>query len=153
MFGVRRRVGRGRIVRPRNNRPTTEFGRRRLLAQGYFRGTPALRQAVDEGRWKWTLDEMQAVGDDPQGLSEGERRLLRELERLLQAMQHVMTRCDSSRLQSRGFYAQANLLLASLRGPDSVKPNGQDGRRAIRADPRNVRRCIASTRMSMVLSL
>ena len=54
------------------------------------------------------------MGDDPEGLSDGERRLLRELERLLQAMQHVMTRCDSPRLQSRGFSAQANLLLASL---------------------------------------
>ena len=85
-----------------------------LLAQGYFRGPSALRQAIDEGRWKWTLDQMQAVPDDPEGLSEGERRLLRELERLLQAMQHVMTRCDSPRLQSRGFFAQANLLLAGL---------------------------------------
>jgi ParB/RepB/Spo0J family partition protein len=85
-----------------------------LLAHGYFRGTPALREALDEGRWKWTLDQMQAVGDDPQGLSEGERRLLRELERLLQAMQHVMTRCDSPRRPSRGFSAQANLLLAGL---------------------------------------
>jgi len=35
---------------------------------------------------------------------------------LLQAMQNVMTGCDSPRLQSRGFYAQANLLLASLLG-------------------------------------
>lgn len=87
-----------------------------LLAQGYFRGPPALRQALDQGRWKWTLDQMQAVGDDAQGLSEGERRLLRELERLLQAMQYVMTRCDSPRLPSRGFSAQANLLLASLLG-------------------------------------
>ncbi|MFO7640357.1 MAG: KorB domain-containing protein [Candidatus Competibacteraceae bacterium] len=87
-----------------------------LLAHGYFRGTPSLRQAIDEGRWKWTLDQMQAVGDDPQGVSEDERRLLRELERLLQAMQHVMTRCDSPRLQSRGFWAQANLLLAGLLG-------------------------------------
>ena len=87
-----------------------------LLAQGYFRGPASLRQAIDQGHWKWTLDQMQAVGDDPEGLSECERRLLRELERLLQAMQHVMTRCDSPRLQSRGFYAQANLLLASLLG-------------------------------------
>ncbi|MDV7394517.1 hypothetical protein RZS08_24255, partial [Arthrospira platensis SPKY1] len=54
------------------------------------------------------------MGDDPQGVSEDERGLLRELERLLQAMQHVLTRCDSPRLQSRGFYAQANLLLAGL---------------------------------------
>jgi hypothetical protein len=87
-----------------------------LLAHGYFRGPSSLRQAIDQGHWKWTLDQMQAVGDDPQGLSEGERRLLREFERLLQAMQNVMTRCDSPRRPSRGFSAQANLLLASLLG-------------------------------------
>ena len=87
-----------------------------LLAHGYFRGTPSLRQAIDQGNWKWTLQQMQAVGDAPEGLSDFERRLLRELERLLGAMQNVMTRCDSSRLGTRGFYAQANLLLASLLG-------------------------------------
>ena len=87
-----------------------------LLAHGYFRGTPSLREAIDQGNWKWTLDQMQAVGADPEGLSEPERRLLRELERLLRAMQHVMARCDSPRLESRGFYAQANLLLAGLLG-------------------------------------
>jgi hypothetical protein len=85
-----------------------------LLAHGYFRGTPSLRQAIDQGNWKWTLDQMQAVGDDPEGLSEFERRLLRELERLLGAMQNVMTQCASPRLQTRGFFAQANLLVAGL---------------------------------------
>lgn len=87
-----------------------------LLAHGYFRGTPALRQAIDQGNWKWTLAQMQAVGEDPEGLSQFERGLLRDLERLLQAMQSVMTCCDSPRLQSRCFHAQANLLLASLLG-------------------------------------
>ena len=87
-----------------------------LLAHGYFRGPSSLRQAIDQGHWKWTLDQMQAVGDDQEGLSEGERRLLRELERLLQAMQNVLARCDSPRRPSRGFSAQANLLLASLLG-------------------------------------
>ena len=55
-----------------------------LLAHGYFRGTPSLRQAIDQGNWKWTLEQMQAVGEDPEGLSEFERGLLRDLERLLQ---------------------------------------------------------------------
>jgi ParB/RepB/Spo0J family partition protein len=87
-----------------------------LLAHGYFRGTASLRKAIDQGNWKWTLDQMQAVGEDPEGLNQFERGLLRDLERLLQAMQNVMARCDSERLQSRGFYAQANLLLASLVG-------------------------------------
>src|SRR3990170_341630 len=75
-----------------------------LLAHGYFRGTPSLRQALEQGHWKWTLDQMQAVGEDPAGLSEFERGLLRDLERLLQVMQSVMTRCDSPRLETRGFY-------------------------------------------------
>ena len=40
-----------------------------LLAHGYFRGPSALREAIDRGRWKWTLDQMQSVPDDPQGVS------------------------------------------------------------------------------------
>ena len=87
-----------------------------LLAQGYFRGTPSLRKALEQGHWKWTLDQMQAVGEDPEGLSDFERGLLRDLERLLQVMHSVMTRCDSPRLPTRGVYAPANLLLASLLG-------------------------------------
>lgn len=87
-----------------------------LLAHGYFRGTAALREAIDQGNWKWSLEQMQAVPEDPESLSEFERSVLRELERLLQAMQNVLTRCDSPRLQTRDFHAQANLLVASLLG-------------------------------------
>ena len=87
-----------------------------LLAHGYFRGTPSLRGAVDQGNWKWTLQQMQEVAEDPECLSEFERGMLRELERLLQGMQKVTTQCDSPRLKTRDFFAQANLLLASLLG-------------------------------------
>jgi len=85
-----------------------------LLAHGYFRGPASLRQAIDQGHWKWSLEQMQAVPEDPEGGNDFERGLLRELERLLKVMQNVMTRCESPRLRSRDFYAQANLLLASL---------------------------------------
>jgi len=87
-----------------------------ILAHGYFRGTSALREAIDQGHWKWTLDQMQAAGETSVGLSNVERRLLRDLEHLLRTMQSVMTHCDSHRLSSRGFHAQANLLLAGLLG-------------------------------------
>ena len=87
-----------------------------LLAHGYFRGPASLREAIDQGHWKWSLEQMQAVPEDPEGCSDFERGLLRELERLLKVMQNVMTRCESPHLQSRDFYAQANLLLASLLG-------------------------------------
>ena len=85
-----------------------------LLAHGYFRGTASLRGAIDQGNWKWTLQQMQQAGEDAEGLSQFERGVLRDLERLLQLMQLVMTRMDSPRLQARDFHAQANLLLASL---------------------------------------
>ncbi len=85
-----------------------------LLAHGYFRGPASLRQAIDQGNWKWSLEQMQAVPEDPEGCNDVERALLRELERLLKSMQRVMTRCDSARLQTRAFHAQANLLVASL---------------------------------------
>ena len=87
-----------------------------LLAQGYFRGSSSLREAIDQGKWKWTLQQMQAATEDADGLSDFERSFLRDLERLLQLMNQVRTRCDSPRLKTRGFFAQANLLLASLLG-------------------------------------
>ena len=30
------------------------------LAQAYFRGPASLREAIDRGRWRWTLDQMRA---------------------------------------------------------------------------------------------
>ncbi len=85
-----------------------------LLAHGYFRGPTSLREAIDQGNWKWSLQQMQTVPEDPAGCNDFERGLLRELERLLKSMQCVLTRCDDPRLQTRAFYAQANLLVASL---------------------------------------
>ncbi len=85
-----------------------------LLAHGYFRGPASLRESVDQGNWKWSLEQMQAVPEDPEGCNDVERALLRELQRLLKSMQGVMTRCDSPQLQTRPFHAQANLLVASL---------------------------------------
>ena len=85
-----------------------------LLAHGYFRGPASLRQAIDQGNWKWSLEQMQTVPEDPEGCNDFERGLLRDLERLLKSIGRVMTRCDDPRLQTRDFYAQANLLVASL---------------------------------------
>jgi ParB/RepB/Spo0J family partition protein len=85
-----------------------------LLAHGYFRGPASLRQAIDQGNWKWSLQQMQTVPEDPAGCSDFERAWLRDLQRLLKLMQSLVTRCDDPRLQTRDFHAQANLLAASL---------------------------------------
>ena len=85
-----------------------------LLAHGYFRGPVSLREAVDQGKWKWSLQQMQAVPEDSDACNQVERALLRDLEQLLKAIGRVMVRCDSERLETRGFYAQANLLVAGV---------------------------------------
>ncbi len=85
-----------------------------LLAHGYFRGPGSLREAIDQGNWKWSLEQMQTVPEDPEGCNDFERALLRDLERLLKSIGRVMTCCDSPHLQTRAFHAQANLLVASL---------------------------------------
>lgn len=85
-----------------------------LLAHGYFRGTAALRAAIDQGKWKWSLEQMQAVPADPAGCNDCERALLKDLERLLKSMQRVLSGCDDARLQTHAFHAQANLLVADL---------------------------------------
>lgn len=85
-----------------------------LLAQGYFRGPDTLRQEINQGHWKWSLAQMQAVPEDPDACNNAERALLKDLQQLLKLTQRVMTRCDDDRLQSRAFHAQANLLVVRL---------------------------------------
>ncbi len=85
-----------------------------MLAQGYFRGPDSLRQAIDEGKWSWSLAQMKNVPEDPESCNDFERVLLKDLESLQKYMQRLIVNCHDERLQSRAFHAQANLLTASL---------------------------------------
>jgi hypothetical protein len=85
-----------------------------LLAEGYFRGPDALREAIDSGKLAWSLQQMKNVPEDLEGCSEPERTLLKDLQILQKYMRRVMTKCHSPNLKSRAFHAQANLLTAGL---------------------------------------
>jgi len=85
-----------------------------LLAQGYFRGPDSLREAIGQGKWNWSLEQMKNVPDDAEGCNDFERVLLKELQAVQKLMQRIMAKCHHERLQSRAFFAQANLLLGSL---------------------------------------
>lgn len=84
------------------------------LAQAYFRGPASLREAIDSGKWRWTLEQMQGVPQDREGCNEFERVLLGDLEILRKYLRRVMTKCQDPQLQNRAFYAQANLLTGGL---------------------------------------
>jgi hypothetical protein len=85
-----------------------------LLAQAYFRGPASLREAIEGGNLGWSLDQLKHAPEDREGCNEFERGLLRDLELLRKSMQRVMVRCHDSRLTSRAFLAQANLLCGGL---------------------------------------
>jgi hypothetical protein len=85
-----------------------------LLAHAYFLGPASLREAIDAGQWGWSLEQMKNVPPDPQGCNSFEQRLLGDLERLHKSIERVMVKCQSKRLTSRAFYAEANLLIGSL---------------------------------------
>jgi hypothetical protein len=84
------------------------------LAHAYFRGPPALREAVDVGKWLWSLDQLKGVPEDREGCNEFERGLLRDFQLVQQSIERVMSKCHDRRLASRAFYAQADLLCAGL---------------------------------------
>jgi hypothetical protein len=85
-----------------------------MLAQAYFRGPASLREAIDEGKLGWSLDQMKSVPEDREGCNQFERVLLGDLEIVQKYMQRVMTKSSDPRLKSRAFYAQANLLVGGL---------------------------------------
>ena len=85
-----------------------------LLAKGYFQGPESLKHAIASGKLTWSLERMKSVPEDREGCNEFERVLLKDLQILQKYMQRVVTKCHDSRLESRAFLAQANLLTGGL---------------------------------------
>jgi len=84
------------------------------LAHGYFRGPASFREAIREGHTALVLDRMGQVPEDPEGSSEFERVLLKDLEITHKYMQRVMGKSEDRRLKTRAFMAQAHLLTAGI---------------------------------------
>ena len=84
------------------------------LAHGYFRGPESFREEIRRGNVAVPLQQIKQVPEDPDGVSEFERVLLKDLEIVQKYMQRVMGKSMDRRLKSRPFHAQANLLTAGI---------------------------------------
>jgi hypothetical protein len=80
------------------------------LAHGFFRGPDSFRQQILSGNVALPLKQLKEVPADPEGCSEFERLMLRDLELAQQYMQRVMAKSQDERLVSRNFHAQCQLL-------------------------------------------
>lgn len=84
------------------------------LAHGYFRGPEWFRKEVQEGHFALALERMKRVPDSPDGTNEFERVLLGDLGIVGKYMQRTTAKSQDSRIQTRVFCGQANLLLAGI---------------------------------------
>ena len=84
------------------------------LAHLYFRGSGPTRQAIEDGKLTWVLEQMKRMPEDQVGCNDFERSLLKDLEFLQKYMGRVLSKCRDPRLKSRAFHAQANLLAGGL---------------------------------------
>jgi predicted transcriptional regulator len=84
------------------------------LAHGYFRGPEWFRREVKEGNIALVLERMRKVPEAPDGSNPFEQVLLRDLEILGKYMQRVMGKSQDPRLETRAFWAQANLLVGGV---------------------------------------
>lgn len=84
------------------------------LAQGFFRGPESFRAEILRGNFHLPLQQLAEAPPDPDGCSDLERVLLRELERIHQGTLRVMAKAQDPRLQSGPFLAQAHLLTAMM---------------------------------------
>ncbi len=85
-----------------------------LLAHGCFRGPESFRQEILSGKIAIPLARMKEVPDHPDGCSECERALLKDIELVGKYMQRIVSKSTDSRLSSRAFHAQLNLLASGL---------------------------------------
>jgi hypothetical protein len=84
------------------------------LAHGFFRGPESFRQEILQGKVALALEQMNQVPVDPEGCSEFERVLLKDLEITQKYMQRVMGKSQDPRLKSRAFHAQSHLLCGGI---------------------------------------
>lgn len=84
------------------------------LAHGYFRGPESFRQEILSGNVALPLERMSQVPQDPEGCSEFERVMLKDLEIVQKYMQRVMGKAQDPRLISRNFHAQCHLLAGGI---------------------------------------
>ncbi len=90
-----------------------------VLANGYFKGSDALREQIRGGHITWALSRLKESHPNPPGLSQMESAMLRDLEMVSKYMQRVAAK-TTHLYKTNAFFAQANLLTGGiLRKADS----------------------------------
>ena len=85
-----------------------------MLANGYFKGSDALREQIRKGQISWALDHLKETHPSAEGCSPMESAMLRDLQIVLKYMQRVTAKTRNPVLKTGAFFAQANLLTGGI---------------------------------------
>ena len=85
-----------------------------VLANGYFKGSDALREQIRKGQILWALGHLKETHPCAAGCSQTESAMIRDLEIVLKYMQRVSAKTRNPKLKTGAFFAQANLLTGGI---------------------------------------
>jgi hypothetical protein len=85
-----------------------------LLANAYFKGSEEFRDQIKNGNISWGLSRLKQADRSSDECTEREQQMLKALEITGKYMRRLILKCNDSRLKSRSFYAQANLLSGGI---------------------------------------
>ena len=86
-----------------------------LLAHGYFRGGAALKTQIQQGKIRWTLEQMQrSQTRENSPFNQQEKRILLELEMAQKYIYRLLAGLPTAGLSSNEFFAEADLLVEGI---------------------------------------
>jgi len=86
-----------------------------ILAHGFFKGGPGIREQIAHGNLEWTLNHLrQQPGSDPPSLNEWESKALKSLDVVQGCIARVPHQLKDGRLKSQEFFSEADLLAEGI---------------------------------------
>ena len=86
-----------------------------ILAHGFFKGGPAIREQIAHGNIGWTLNQLkQQPASEPPSVNEMESRTLRDLELAQVCIIRIPRQLKCVKLESAGFFSEADLLAEDI---------------------------------------
>ncbi len=86
-----------------------------VLAHGFFKGGPAIREQIAHGNIDWTLNQLKRQpGSEPPSVNEMESMTLRDLELAQGCIVRIPRQLRCVKLESAGFFSEADLLAEGI---------------------------------------
>ena len=85
-----------------------------ILAHGYFNGSDAFREQIQNGSILWGLKRLKETSVDTTHCTEIERSMIRDLEVISKYLRRISVKCIDKRYKTSSFFAQAHLLTEGI---------------------------------------